>query len=260
MGAGPRSACCSRLYRSSVSLTRLWSLLAELVALLFFLPAFRVAIDLRRSPYVTDAGEVRNALRRWGLIHHCGCPPCTTTGLPFVSLLSASLIVWWERLLGRLPVIVASFDVSERGRAERFSAVDAPSSLGLELGNGVAVPGTELMRQKGQRLLLTVPARALRAADEDCGVTVNLVAPDPLTTTDHVTARVDNPHSGGDGTVPPAGRTERRDGPNGRVPFGDAAGEPMADPAGWGLQQEGRGRLRAHPLALPIDLGVLIGS
>ncbi len=62
-----------------------WILLAALIALAAFLTTLQWHINGSSSPYATDAGEIQNALPRWGTIHFTGYPLYTFLGSLFVT-------------------------------------------------------------------------------------------------------------------------------------------------------------------------------
>lgn len=61
-------------------------LLAVCLSCLIFLSTLQRHINQSISPYVTDTGEIQNALPRWGTIHDNGYPLYTALGSAFVSL------------------------------------------------------------------------------------------------------------------------------------------------------------------------------
>jgi hypothetical protein len=75
--------------------TRLLSENADLVATLavgaiafiLFLTTLQLNINGSSHPYVTDVGEIQNALPRWGTIHFTGYPQFTFLGSVFVSVM-----------------------------------------------------------------------------------------------------------------------------------------------------------------------------
>lgn len=66
---------------------RTWVLIAIGIATLLYVSTFQTTINGSLSPYTTDAGEIQNALPRWGTIHWTGYPLYTFLGSTFVTLL-----------------------------------------------------------------------------------------------------------------------------------------------------------------------------
>jgi hypothetical protein len=95
-----------------VTADRLAMLLAALLALIIFLTTLQLAVNGSSDPYVTDVGEIQNALPRWGTIHFTGYPQYTLLGSLFVTGL---------RLVGIPPAAAASL----------FSAAWGALSAGL---------------------------------------------------------------------------------------------------------------------------------
>ncbi len=79
--------------------TVVWVGLAAVLALALFVSTLQVGINGSESAYATDAGEIQNALPRWGTIHFTGYPLYTASG---------SLMVTLFRLLGIAPAAGAS--------------------------------------------------------------------------------------------------------------------------------------------------------
>ncbi len=77
-----------------------WILIAVLVAFSAFLSTLQWHVNGSLSPYATDAGEIQNALPRWGTIHFTGYPLYTFLGSLFVTCL---------RWLGIRPAAGSSF-------------------------------------------------------------------------------------------------------------------------------------------------------
>lgn len=76
-----------------------WILLTGLIAASLFFITIQANINGSTHPYVTDVGELQNALPRWGTIHFSGYPLYSMTG---------SLIVTLLRPLGIQPALGAS--------------------------------------------------------------------------------------------------------------------------------------------------------
>ena len=56
------------------------------LAFLIFLTTLQLTINGSNHPYVTDVGEIQNALPRWGTIHFTGYPLFTAIGSLFVTI------------------------------------------------------------------------------------------------------------------------------------------------------------------------------
>ena len=74
-------------------------LAAGVIAFILYLTTLQLNINGSSHPYVTDVGEIQNALPRWGTIHFTGYPQFTFLG---------SLFVWLTGLLGLAPAAAAS--------------------------------------------------------------------------------------------------------------------------------------------------------
>jgi hypothetical protein len=64
-------------------------LIAGVIAFLIFLSTLQVTVNGSSHPYMTDVGEIQNALPRWGTIHFPGYPLYSFTGSAFVSAVRA---------------------------------------------------------------------------------------------------------------------------------------------------------------------------
>ncbi|MCB8942507.1 MAG: DUF2723 domain-containing protein [Ardenticatenaceae bacterium] len=56
------------------------------LAFLAFLSTLQITVNGSNHPYVTDVGEIQNALPRWGTIHFTGYPQFTALGSLFVTI------------------------------------------------------------------------------------------------------------------------------------------------------------------------------
>ena len=103
---------------------------AALLALVLFLSTLQVSISSGGSPYVTDVGEIQNALPRWGTLHFTGYALYSLTGSALVSLLclfgiepaaGSSLVsaVWGALAMGLLAALALEVG------ANRWAAVGA---------------------------------------------------------------------------------------------------------------------------------------
>ncbi len=88
------------------------TLTAGTIAFLLFLTTLQLNINGSSHPYVTDVGEIQNALPRWGTIHFTGYPQFTFLG---------SVFVWVIGLFGLAPAAAASL----------YSAVWGGVAIGL---------------------------------------------------------------------------------------------------------------------------------
>lgn len=59
---------------------------SAVLAFLIFLTTLQLTINGSNHPYVTDVGEIQNALPRWGTIHFTGYPLFTAIGSLFVTI------------------------------------------------------------------------------------------------------------------------------------------------------------------------------
>lgn len=94
---------------------------AALVALVLFLSTLQVSISSGSSPYVTDVGEIQNALPRWGTLHFTGYPLYSLTGAALVNLV---------RLFGIAPAAGSSLVSALWGAL----AVGLLAAMALEVG------------------------------------------------------------------------------------------------------------------------------
>lgn len=76
---------CQHSFSSLSRRQRGWVLLASLVTFFAFLSTLQWHVNGSPSPYATDAGEIQNALPRWGTIHFTGYPLYTFLGSLFVT-------------------------------------------------------------------------------------------------------------------------------------------------------------------------------
>lgn len=96
--------------------------LTAVLALAIFLTTLQLDINGSSHPYVTDVGEIQNALPRWGTIHFTGYPQFTALGSLFVTVISwtgvqpalaASLYaaVWGAVAMAALVYLLMAFEV-----------------------------------------------------------------------------------------------------------------------------------------------------
>jgi hypothetical protein len=96
-------------------------LLTGIIAFLLFLTTLQLDINGSSHPYVTDVGEIQNALPRWGTIHFTGYPLYTFLG---------SVFVWLMGLFGLAPAAAASLYSAVWGGV----AISLLTYLGITIG------------------------------------------------------------------------------------------------------------------------------
>ncbi len=111
--------------RISQTLTEKADLMAILsagaIAFILYLTTLQLNINGSSHPYVTDVGEIQNALPRWGTIHFTGYPQFTFLGSAFV---------WFMGLFGLAPAAAASLYSAVWGGV----AISLLAYLGITIG------------------------------------------------------------------------------------------------------------------------------
>ncbi len=119
------------------------------LSLLIFLTTLQLDINGSNHPYVTDVGEIQNALPRWGTIHFTGYPQFTALGSLFVTLLrgfgmapaaagSLYAAVWGAVTIGILVHLLIQLDI------QPLFAASAALLLGLSTSFWVDASITEI--------------------------------------------------------------------------------------------------------------------
>jgi hypothetical protein len=104
-------------------------------------------------------------------------------------------VSWWEERLGPLHLGSAAPDIVEISSAPPTNAVDIPSDVDFDLGNGLAIRSATLtLNDAADQLLLMVYWEAAQPVERNYSVAVHLVAYDPPRGGEDVLAQSDSVH------------------------------------------------------------------